>query len=151
MNADHTRRSLLQTSLIAGTRTGHRRSGMESETWSHRYRRLDAGPRCYSPGALLVYEECIPRLRQNASSLAPGALHRTAQLFRSFGEDYHERRLEEQHIFPVLRKMNHPLARNADILIAQHRRGRGMIDYILAVTGGAKIAATHTTPLAPGM
>src|SRR5438309_4646172 len=49
--------------------------------------------------ALLVYFESIPKLRQSPSSLDPAALHRTAELFRTFGEDYHERMLEEQHIF----------------------------------------------------
>src|SRR3989442_12341706 len=54
--------------------------------------------------ALLVYFESVPKLRQSPSSLDPAALHRTAELFRTFGEDYHERMLEEQHVFPVVRK-----------------------------------------------
>src|SRR5947209_4897792 len=41
--------------------------------------------------ALLVYAETVPKLRQNASSVDAAALRQTAQLFRSFGEDYHER------------------------------------------------------------
>src|SRR5438105_15468748 len=97
--------------------------------------------------ALLVYAEAAPRLRQNASALDPSALRQTAQLFRAFGEDYHEKMLEEQHIFPVVRKMGGKLARYADILIQQHQRGREITDYILAVTKGAKIGATHAEPL----
>ena len=93
--------------------------------------------------ALLVYAECIPRLRQNPASVDPAALRRTAQLFRHFGEDYHEKMLEEQHIFPTIRKMNGDLAHYAEILIAQHARGREITDYILAVTNGTKIAAAH--------
>ena len=50
--------------------------------------------------ALLVYFESIPKLRQNASAVPAAALHQTAQLFRTFGEDYHER----MHIFPLIRK-----------------------------------------------
>ena len=39
--------------------------------------------------ALLVYFETVPRLRQNPASVDPTALRQTAQLFRTFGEDYH--------------------------------------------------------------
>src|SRR5689334_18667810 len=41
--------------------------------------------------ALLVYAETVPKLRVNAASIDAAALHRTAQLFRTFGEDYHEK------------------------------------------------------------
>src|SRR5437660_8672402 len=97
---------------------------------------------------LLVYFESIPKLRQNPSGFDPAALHRTAELFRTFGEDYHERMLEEQHIFPVVRKQGGELQKYADILVAQHNRGREITDYVLAVTSGAKISAAHAEPLA---
>jgi hypothetical protein len=54
--------------------------------------------------ALLVYIESVPKLRANAGSLPADAIARTAKLFRSFGEDYHERMLEEPHIFPAVKK-----------------------------------------------
>ena len=73
--------------------------------------------------ALLVYFETVPRLRQNPASVDPTALRQTAQLFRTFGEDYHERMLEEQHIFPLVRKQGGELQRDADILTTQHNRG----------------------------
>ena len=41
----------------------------------------------------------------------PAALRQTAQLFRTFGEDYHERMLEEEHIFPLIRKQGSELNR----------------------------------------
>ena len=88
--------------------------------------------------ALLVYFESVPKLRQSPSSLDPAALHRTAELFRTFGEDYHERMLEEQHIFPVVRKQGGELQKYADILVAQHNRGREITDYVLAVTSGRR-------------
>jgi len=81
--------------------------------------------------ALLVYYEVIPKLRQNAGSVDAAALRQTAQLFRTFGEDYHERMLEEQHIFPMIRKQGAELTRYADILTAQHQRGREVTDYVL--------------------
>ena len=98
--------------------------------------------------ALLVYFETVPKLRQNPASVDPSALHQTAQLFRTFGEDYHERMLEEQHIFPLVRKQGGELERYADILTAQHKRRREVTDYVLAVTNGSKISAAHAEPLA---
>lgn len=98
--------------------------------------------------ALLVYFETVPKLRQNPSTVDPAALRQTAQLFRTFAEDYHERMLEEQHIFPIVRKHGGELQRYADILTAQHNRGREITDYVLAVTNGSKIGATHAEPLA---
>jgi hemerythrin-like domain-containing protein len=98
--------------------------------------------------ALLVYAEITDKLRRNPGSLNTAALHQTAQLFRSFGEDYHERMLEEQHIFPVVRKMKSEAAKYPDILVVQHHRGREITDYILAVTNAPKISAQHGEPLA---
>lgn len=98
--------------------------------------------------ALLVYAELAPKLRSDPGSVDPAALHKAAQLFRSFGEDYHERELEEQHIFPTIRKMNRPeLTHYADVLTAQHQRGREITDYVLAVTTG-KIGKQHGDELA---
>ncbi len=100
--------------------------------------------------ALLVYYEVIPKLRQNPSSIDAAALQQTAKLFRTFGEDYHERMLEEQHIFPLIRKQSKAMSVYADILIEQHNRGREITDYVLAVTSSGKISSVHTEPLAKG-
>jgi hemerythrin-like domain-containing protein len=98
--------------------------------------------------ALLVYGEMAPKLRQNAASVDAGALRQTAQLFRTFGEDYHERMLEEEHIFPLIGKQGPRLQTYADVLTAQHQRGREVTDYILAVTASGKISSAHAEPLA---
>ena len=98
--------------------------------------------------ALLVYFEVVPKLRRSPQDVDPSALRQTAQLFRTFGEDYHEKMLEEQHIFPLVRKQGVELQRYADILTAQHGRGREITDYILAVTNGTKIGSAHAEPLA---
>ena len=155
MNTEPTRRSLLQQSLIAGSTlvaaavipeilTGQPNDKAPEVTAIEDLMREHGVIR----RALVVYSECISRLRQTPGSVDPAALQRTAQLLRSFGEEYHEKLLEEQHIFPVIRKMNGGLAHYADILIAQHARGREITDYILAVTKGSKIAAQHAAPLA---
>ena len=98
--------------------------------------------------ALLVYYESIPKLRQDPASIDAAALHQTAQLFRAFGENYHERMLEEQHIFPMIRKQGAELQKYADVLTAQHQRGREITDYILAVTNAPRVSAAHAEPLA---
>jgi hemerythrin-like domain-containing protein len=98
--------------------------------------------------ALLVYRETVPRLRQDASKIDPRALHQTADLFRVFGEEYHEKMLEEQHIFPIVRKMKAEAAKYPDVLIVQHERGRKITDYILAVTNFPSIAPGNAEPLA---
>ena len=98
--------------------------------------------------ALLVYAETAPKLRANPGGVDAGAIARTAKLFRSFGEDYHEKKLEEAYILPALRKARGPGAAYVDVLIAQHNRGREITDYILAVSGKGTIAAGDAEPLA---
>jgi hemerythrin-like domain-containing protein len=98
--------------------------------------------------ALLVYIESVPKLRANPGSLDADAIARTGKLFRSFGEDYHEKKLEEAHIFPAIRKAGGPAAAYVDVLIAQHNRGREITDYILEVTGKGAIGAGDAEPLA---
>jgi len=97
--------------------------------------------------ALLVYSETIPILSGKASPVVPEMLQRTAKLFRAFGENYHEKKLEETHIFPALKKTGGPVSGLTGILIEQHRRGREITDYILAVTHGAKLEVKNIAPL----
>jgi hemerythrin-like domain-containing protein len=98
--------------------------------------------------ALLVYSEAAAKLRIDPSAVAPDALQKAAKLFRAFGEEYHERKLEEAYIFPAVKKAGGPAAGYADVLIAQHARGREITDYILAVTKGAKLGAAGANQLA---
>ena len=69
-------------------------------------------------------------------------------MFRAFGEDYHEKKLEETHIFPTIKKAGGPAAAYVDVLIAQHQRGRELTDYILAVVAKGAIATGDAEPLA---
>jgi len=98
--------------------------------------------------ALLVYTETIPKIRSNAASLDGNALYRTGVLFRDFGENYHEKMLEEAHIFPVVHKGGGKLATLTDVLVAQHERGREITSYLLAVTKNGRIATANAEPLA---
>lgn len=91
--------------------------------------------------ALLVYSAAAVKLRTDASSVPPDSLQKTANLFRAFGEEYHEKKLEEAYIFPAVKKGSGEAASYPDILVAQHNRGREITDYILSVTQGAKLGS----------
>jgi hemerythrin-like domain-containing protein len=101
--------------------------------------------------ALFVYSIAASRLRGGSSSGLPDALQKTARLFRAFGEEYHEKELEEAYIFPALKKAGGAAAGYADILVAQHQRGRSITDYILRATRGTKMDANNATPLATAL
>lgn len=101
--------------------------------------------------ALLVYTATATKLRGNPASVPPDALQKTAKLFRAFGEDYHEKKLEEAFIFPAVKQAGGQAAGLPDILVVQHQRGREITDYILAVTQGAKLGATNAAPLAQAL
>ena len=101
---------------------------------------------------LLVYSAAAARLQaESANGVSPKALADAAALFRTFGEQYHERALEEKHVFPVVRRLKGEAARYPDILKTQHDRGRAITDYITSVTQGARIAAADQAPLAKAL
>ena len=101
--------------------------------------------------ALLVYSATAIKLRGDSSAIAPDALQKTAKLFKAFGEDYHEKKLEEAYIFPAVKKAGGEAANYSDILIVQHNRGREITDYIISVTQGAKLGASNAEPLAKAL
>ncbi|HEU4618205.1 MAG TPA: hemerythrin domain-containing protein [Gammaproteobacteria bacterium] len=102
---------------------------------------------------LIVYREAAERLRSERGRVDAAALRNGAQLFRRFGEEYHERMLEEQYIFPAVIKIEGggDLSRLVDVLLRQHMRGREITDYILGVTHGGSIAPADAQPLATAM
>ena len=97
---------------------------------------------------MLVYRECAGRLRIEPKDVDAAALNDTANLFRSFGEDYHEKKLEEEHIFPRLRRALAGAEAPVSVLMAQHARGREITEYILSVTRGPYVAAGEAELLA---
>lgn len=85
---------------------------------------------------LLIYREGIHRLQ--ADDQAPAqALNASAQIIRSFIEDYHEH-LEEQYVFPKLEQVG-KLTDITTVLRTQHQRGRTLTDRVLAATAGAGV------------
>jgi hemerythrin-like domain-containing protein len=101
--------------------------------------------------ALLVYSAAAIKLRADASAIAPDALQKTAILFRAFGEEYHEKKLEEAYIFPAVKKVGGEAASYPDILVAQHNRGREITDYIISVTQGPKLGTSNSEALAKSL
>jgi hemerythrin-like domain-containing protein len=101
--------------------------------------------------ALLVYHSAAEKLRTQPKAVDPQAIVKTATLFRDFGENYHERMLEEKYIFPVVRKATGPAAKYPDILVAQHQRGREITDYILLVAKRGTMGTNDASAVAQAM
>ncbi len=101
--------------------------------------------------ALLVYAEASTRLSLGEGTVPAAALGQVADLFRTFGEDYHERALEEKHVFPVLARTGVSNAALAQVLLQQHNRGREITDYVSAVTHSGRVSAANGAPLAAAL
>lgn len=97
---------------------------------------------------LIVYREVAPKLVANAAAVDAAALAAATTLFQAFGERYHEQMLEEQHIFPIVRKAGGEAAMLIDALLAQHARGREITSYILDRTKSGRIGIGDAEPLA---
>jgi hemerythrin-like domain-containing protein len=96
---------------------------------------------------LLVYRQSAGRLRSNPANVDPQPIVDAAKLFRAFGEDFHQKEIEETLIFPALRKVGGPAADHVDVLVAQHDRGRSITDYILETAGKGTIGSGDVEPL----
>jgi len=77
---------------------------------------------------LLIYEESMRRLEAR-QEIEPEVFQQTANLVRRFVEQYHEKN-EETYIFPVFKKAG-KLTDFVDVLLAQHKAGRGVTARIL--------------------
>ena len=89
---------------------------------------------------LLVYEECIRRLR-GKQPLPAAVVSETAGIVRRFIEDYHER-LEEEFLFTRFEQA----ARLTDlvaVLRRQHEAGRGLTDTVLRVAASPDLGGSQ--------
>jgi len=77
---------------------------------------------------LLVYDTCKVNL-VNGEQFSINALNNSAQIIRSFIEDYHEK-LEEDFLFPRFEKANQ-LTDLVQVLRDQHKVGRELTDLII--------------------
>ena len=87
---------------------------------------------------LLVYEEGMRRLRSR-NEIGPEVFQHTAQLIRTFVEEYHERN-EEKYIFPEFERAN-KLVQLVETLKTQHRAGRQVTAQILSFSEPDKFRA----------
>jgi hemerythrin-like domain-containing protein len=83
---------------------------------------------------LLIYEAGLRKFDAN-EDFDPSPIANAARIVREYTEDYHER-LEEEVVFPRFKQAGKMVAL-VDILIDQHRSGRGLTDIVLetALTG----------------
>jgi len=91
---------------------------------------------------LLIYREGIARI-DSKQEMPPEPLIGSANLIRTFIEDYHEK-LEEEHLFPRFRKAG-SLVELVDVLELQHQRGRDLTGTIqrLATADSLKDASSR--------
>jgi hemerythrin-like domain-containing protein len=96
---------------------------------------------------LVIYRAVAPAIRTASVSIDARQLWKAADLFRRFGEAYHEQLLEEQNIFPQVMKAGGAGAALVPTLLAQHARGRRITAYIQAKTANGGVAGTDAEPL----
>jgi hemerythrin-like domain-containing protein len=87
---------------------------------------------------LVAYRETATMIRAG-TRFDVAALADAAELFRTFGEDYHERKLEEERVFPAVKKAGGPAAPLIDILLQQHQRGREINLFLIDACRGGNI------------
>ncbi len=80
---------------------------------------------------LLIYEDAIAKL-QTKKEVSSEVFSRTAELIRSFVEEYHEQN-EEKYIFPVF-EQHKQLVDLVQTLRAQHKAGRGVTTRIIRLS-----------------
>ena len=85
---------------------------------------------------LLIYEEGIRRVDAK-QQLPPDPIKHSAQIIRSFIEDYHEK-LEEDYLFPRFEKAK-KLVDLTTVLRAQHQAGRTLTDQIIHLAPAASL------------
>jgi hemerythrin-like domain-containing protein len=100
---------------------------------------------------LILYREVAPNLHAQAGRIDARPIHQAARLFQQFGEQYHEEKLEEQYVFPAMRKGGGENVALLDLLVEQHKRGREVTDYIIDATRSGRIATASADDLARAM
>jgi len=99
---------------------------------------------------LVAYRETATMLRAGAR-IDARAIADAADLFRQFGEDYHERKLEEEHVFPAVKKAGGAAGALVDTLVDQHRRGREINLFLIDRCRTGSIASANTEAVARAM
>jgi hemerythrin-like domain-containing protein len=93
---------------------------------------------------LLIYDNCRMHL-MNKTSFPGEAIKDSANIIRTFVEDYHEKQ-EENYLFPRFRKANQ-LTALVDVLYQQHQAGRRVTDEIKQLSGRSNRTDTENQKL----
>lgn len=94
-----------------------------------------------------LFREAAPGVRVNPGALDMQALGKATELFRIYGEDFQEKKLEEAIVFPAVKKAGGEAADLISTLIEQHDRGRQLIAVIHGHTQKA-LSPIDVEPLA---
>lgn len=89
---------------------------------------------------LLIYEEGMRRIQRN-DDVSPEVFNHTAQLIRTFVEEYHEKN-EEKYIFPEFERAG-KLVELVEILKTQHRAGRAVTEQIILLSTPDRFQIRH--------
>lgn len=93
---------------------------------------------------LLIYDACRVHLI-NKETFPIEALKNSANIIRTFVEDYHEKQ-EENYLFPRFKKANQ-LTDLVDVLYQQHQAGRRVTDEIIQISNNANRTDTENQRL----
>lgn len=93
---------------------------------------------------LLIYDACKIHL-VNKQSFPIEAVSNSAEIIRTFVEDYHEKQ-EENYLFPRFKKANQ-LTGLVETLLAQHNAGRSITDQILKLSKLTNLTDTENQKL----
>lgn len=93
---------------------------------------------------LLVYDTCRTHLL-NKTDFSKEALYSSADIIRTFVEDYHEKQ-EEDYLFPRFRKAN-VLVDLVEVLLQQHKAGRTITDQVMQLSKLANPSENETQQL----
>ena len=93
---------------------------------------------------LLIYDNCRMHL-MNKTSFPGEPIKDSANIIRTFVEDYHEKQ-EEDYLFPRFRKANQ-LTALVDVLYQQHQAGRRVTDEIKQLSEGSNRTDTENQKL----
>lgn len=96
---------------------------------------------------LVAYRETAAMIRAS-TRFDVAALADAAELFRVFGEDYHEHKLEEEHVFPAVKKAGGPAAALIDTLLQQHQRGREINHFLIDICRGGNLPGARRLDVA---
>jgi hemerythrin-like domain-containing protein len=84
-------------------------------------------------------------------SLPRSSVLGAAALFREFGTNHHERKLEEGYVFPDLQRLDSRWESVTQVLIDQHRRGEEILDFVMSVVDRQPLSREDVDALAQSL